>query len=86
MYLSAYQRWVHWAEARQGVPVFTVQDIHLALYLTHLSGSTGSKASIEVANACPGMDASSSWSSAGWGVPTGAENSPAFAKVVGKEM
>ena len=26
-----------WAEARQGIPVFPVQEIHLALYLTHLS-------------------------------------------------
>ena len=48
-YLGAYQRWKRWADARQGVPGFPVQEIHLALYITHLSESTGSKAAIEEA-------------------------------------
>jgi hypothetical protein len=30
-YLGAFKRWKLWAEARQGVPVFPVQEIHLAL-------------------------------------------------------
>ena len=48
-YLGAFQRWKRWADARQGVPGFPVQETHLALYLTHLSESTGSKAAIEEA-------------------------------------
>ena len=36
-YLGAYQRWKTWAEARREVPAFPVKDIHLALYLQHLS-------------------------------------------------
>ena len=48
-YLGAYQRWKRWADARQGVPGFPVQEIHLALYLTHLSESTGSKAAVDEA-------------------------------------
>ena len=38
-YLGAYQRWKTWAEARREVPAFPVKDIHLALYLQHLSES-----------------------------------------------
>ncbi|KAL5497417.1 hypothetical protein EMCRGX_G013884 [Ephydatia muelleri] len=37
-YLGAYQRWKTWAEARREVPAFPVKDIHLALYLQHLTG------------------------------------------------
>ena len=46
-YLGAYQRWKIWAEARQGVPSFPVQDIHLVLYMQHLSESTQSKGAVE---------------------------------------
>lgn len=48
-YLGAFRRWKAWAEAHQGVPVFPVQEIHLALYLQHLSESARSKAPIEEA-------------------------------------
>ena len=46
-YLGAFQRWKTWAEARQGVPSFPVQDIHLVLYLQHLSESIQSKSAVE---------------------------------------
>ena len=48
-YLGAYQRWKTWADARQGVPSFPVQELHLVLYMQHLSESTESKASVEEA-------------------------------------
>eukprot|EP00731_Ephydatia_muelleri_P033190 Em0026g10a len=48
-YLGAFKRWKLWAEARQGVPVFPVQDIHLALYLQHLGESVESRAAAEEA-------------------------------------
>ena len=48
-YLGAFKRWKLWAEARQGVPVFLVQDIHLALYLQHLGESVESRAAAEEA-------------------------------------
>ena len=38
-YLGAYQRWKTWADARQGVPSFPVQELHLVLYMQHLSES-----------------------------------------------
>ena len=48
-YLGAYQRWKTWADARQGVPSFPVQEIHLVLYMQHLSESTECKAAVEEA-------------------------------------
>ena len=48
-YLGAYQRWKTWADARQGVPSFPVQELHLVLYMQHLSESTESKAAVEEA-------------------------------------
>ncbi|KAL5500359.1 hypothetical protein EMCRGX_G011906 [Ephydatia muelleri] len=48
-YLGAYQRWKIWADTRQGVPSFPVPDLHLVLYVQHLSGSTESKAAVEEA-------------------------------------
>ena len=48
-YLGAFQRWKTWAEARRGVPSFPVQDIHLVLYLQHLSESIQSKSAVEEA-------------------------------------
>ena len=48
-YLGAFKRWKLWAEARQGAPVFPVQDIHLALYLQHLGESVESRAAAEEA-------------------------------------
>ena len=48
-YLGAYQRWKTWADARQGVPSFPVQELHLVLYIQHLSESTESKAAVEEA-------------------------------------
>ena len=48
-YLGAYQRWKSWAEARQGVPSFPVQELHLVLYMQHLSESSESKAAVEEA-------------------------------------
>ena len=47
MYLGAYRRWKAWADSRQGVPSFPVRDIHLALYMQHLSKSSQSKAAVE---------------------------------------
>ena len=46
-YLGAYRRWKIWTDSRQGVPSFPVQDVHLALYLQHLSESVESKAAAE---------------------------------------
>ena len=48
-YLGAYRRWKVWADARQGVPCFPVKEVHLVLYMQHLSESTGSKAAVEEA-------------------------------------
>ena len=48
-YLGAYRRWKVWADARQGVPSFPVKEVHLVLYMQHLSESTGSKAAVEEA-------------------------------------
>ena len=48
-YLGAFQRWKTWAEARRGVPSFPVQEIHLVLYLQHLSESVQSKSAVEEA-------------------------------------
>ena len=48
-YLGAYKRWKVWADARQGVPSFPVQELHLVLYMQHLSESTESKAAVEEA-------------------------------------
>ena len=48
-YLGAYQHWKTWADARQGVPSFPVQELHLVLYMQHLSESTESKAAVEEA-------------------------------------
>ena len=48
-YLGAYRRWKVWADARQGVPSFPVMEVHLVLYMQHLSESTGSKAAVEEA-------------------------------------
>ena len=48
-YLGAYQHWKTWADARQGVPSFPVQELHLVLYMQHISESTESKAAIEEA-------------------------------------
>ena len=48
-YLGAYRRWKVWADERQGVPSFPVKEVHLVLYMQHLSESTGSKAAVEEA-------------------------------------
>ena len=48
-YLGAFQRWKTLAEARRGVPSFPVQDIHLVLYLQHLSESIQPKSAVEEA-------------------------------------
>ena len=48
-YLGAYRRWKVWADSREGVPSFPVQELHLVLYMQHLSESTGSKAAVEEA-------------------------------------
>ena len=48
-YLGAYQHWKTWADARQGVPSFLVQELHLVLYIQHLGESTESKAAVEEA-------------------------------------
>ena len=48
-YLGAFKRWNIWANARHGVPSFRVQEIHLVLYLQHLSESSGSIATVEEA-------------------------------------
>ena len=48
-YLYAFGRWKKWAEAMEGVTVFPVEAIHLALYLQYLGDSTGSRAAVEEA-------------------------------------
>ncbi|KAL5494027.1 hypothetical protein EMCRGX_G015296 [Ephydatia muelleri] len=35
-YLGAFQQWKFWADTRQGVPSFPVQEIQLVLYMQHL--------------------------------------------------
>ena len=46
-YLYAFGHWKRWAEDINGVTVFFMETIHLALYLQHLGNSTGSRASVE---------------------------------------
>ena len=46
-YLYAFGRWKKWAETMDGVTVFSVEAIHLALYLQHIGNSTGSRAAVE---------------------------------------
>ena len=48
-YLYAFGHWKKWAEAMDGVTVFPVEAIHLALYLQHIGNSTGSRAAVEEA-------------------------------------
>ena len=48
-YLGAYQRRKTWADAREGVPSFPVQELHIVLYLQHLSEPTEYKAAVEEA-------------------------------------
>ena len=48
-YLYTFGRWKKWAEAMEGVTVFPVEAIHLALYLQYLGDSTGSRAAVEEA-------------------------------------
>lgn len=51
-YGYAFQRWKAWAELRSEVSVFPVSEVHLALYLQHLSETTGSwSAAQEAVNA-----------------------------------
>ena len=40
---------LRWAEGMDGVTVFPVEAIHLALYLQHIGNLTGSRASVEEA-------------------------------------
>ena len=46
-YLYAFGRWKKWAETMDGVTVFSVEAIYLALYLQHIGNSTGSRAAVE---------------------------------------
>ena len=48
-YLYAFGRWKSWAKDMNGVTVFPVEAIHLALYLQHLGNSNGLRASVEEA-------------------------------------
>lgn len=48
-YMYAFGRWKKWAEAMQGVSVFPVETVHLALYLQHLGEASGSRAAVEEA-------------------------------------
>ena len=48
-YVYAFGHWKRWAEDMNGVTVFPMEAIHLALYLQHLENSTGSRASVEEA-------------------------------------
>ena len=48
-YLYAFGRWKRWAENMNGVTVFPMEAIHLALYLQHLGNSNGSRAFVEEA-------------------------------------
>ena len=48
-YLGTFQRWKTLAEARRGVQSFLVQEIHLVLYMQHLSESIQSKSAVEEA-------------------------------------
>ena len=48
-YGYAFQRWKAWAELRMGVAVFPVSEIHFALYLQHLSETTGSVSAVHEA-------------------------------------
>ena len=48
-YMAAFQRWERWAQARREVTVFPVNEVHLALYLQHLSEQTQSRSAVEEA-------------------------------------
>lgn len=48
-YGCAFQRWKAWAERRSSVAVFPVGEVHFALYLQHLSESTGSVSAVQEA-------------------------------------
>ena len=46
-YIAAFQRWEQWAQACWEVPVFPANEVHLALYLQHLSEQTQSRSAVE---------------------------------------
>ena len=48
-YGSAFQRWKAWADRRLGVVVFPISEVHFALYLQHLSETTGSLSAVHEA-------------------------------------
>ena len=48
-YMCAFQRWQAWAEPRQGITVYPVEEAHFALYLQHVGDTTKSKAMVEEA-------------------------------------
>ena len=48
-YGYAFQHWKAWAEHCSGVAVLPVGEIHFALYLQHLSKSTGSVSAVHEA-------------------------------------
>ena len=46
-YPYSFRRWKLWAEAKEGINVFPVQDMQFALYLQHLEESMASKTAVE---------------------------------------
>ena len=46
-YLYAFGKWKQWAESKEEVDVFPVQDVQFTLYLQHLAETTESKAVVE---------------------------------------
>ena len=48
-YMAAFQRWRAWAEPRQEIRVYPVDEAHFALYLQHVGESTQAKSAVEEA-------------------------------------
>ena len=48
-YTYAFQRWRHWAESKDEIPVFPANETHVALYLQHLGDTTRSWSAVEEA-------------------------------------
>ena len=48
-YIGAFRRWEAWARGRKEVTVLPVSEVHLALYLQHVGGTSRSRSAVEEA-------------------------------------
>ena len=51
-YLTTWGRWENWARTRIGVEAFPADPYHLALYIAHLSTTSGAKTAADAVSAC----------------------------------